>query len=415
MSDSEQIRVSKKFWKAQNKCFYCKIIQPNGSRKDRRLDPDEESAEGIRHDLIKEINKAGRPSLDCTVDDLIQLFLAHVDANNEKATLKWYTNFLSSFKKSVGITLRVRDLKLSHVQTWLSKSYPQKTNQNTRHDAIAAVKRLFNWAVRDMEYFDRNPLVALKKPQRTHRDVCPTRQQWEVVFSKYAADDPFRVFLEVLVDTGCRPQELRDAEARQIDFDTGLIHFADGEILGKQFGRDVIVPERAATILNRLTLAHPEGPVFRNEDGNPWTKDALNCRFQRLRKMKLPFRVNCYAARHAKATDLLENGASAGAVASILGHRDPTVVLKFYGKHIDQRTDHLRGLVEATSHLPKLEPAKSKKKSGKKGKPEPQQEDKNPRGLKVIGKVPPSKPEPRSTRRKRDTGQSNLAAGRPTA
>ena len=89
------------------------------------------------------------------------------------------------------------------------------------------------------------------------------------------------------MDTGCRPQELRYAEARQIDFDTGLIHFADGEIRGKQFGRDVIVPERAAAILNRR-LAHPEGPVFRNEDGNPWTKDALNCRFQRLRKMKLP-------------------------------------------------------------------------------------------------------------------------------
>ena len=194
-----------------------------------------------------------------------------------------------------------------------------------------------------------------------------------------------------------------------------MIHFADGEIRGKQFGRDVIVPERAAAVLKRLVLAHPEGPVFRNADDNPWTKDALNCRFQRLRKMKLPFRVNCYAARHAKATDLLENGASAGAVASILGHRDPTVVLKFYGKHIDQRTDHLRGLVEATSQPLKPEPKNGKKKGGKKGKPEPQQADENPRGLKVIGKVPPSKPEPKSKRRKRDAGQSNLAAGRPTA
>ena len=163
MSDSEQVRVSKKFWKTQNKCFYCKIIQPNGSRKDRRLDPDEDTAEGIRQDLIKEIKKAGRPSLDCTVDHLIQLFLAHVEANNAEGHAEVVHELPLVFKKSVGTTLRVRDLKLSHVQTWLSKSYPQKTNQNTRHDAIAAVKRLFNWAVRDMEYFDRNPLVGAQE------------------------------------------------------------------------------------------------------------------------------------------------------------------------------------------------------------------------------------------------------------
>ena len=55
----------------------------------------------------------------------------------------------------------------------------------------------------------------------------------------------------------------------------------------------------------------------------------------------------CCAGRHTKATDLLENGASTGAVASLLGHRDPTVVLKFYGRHIEKRREHLRGLIEA--------------------------------------------------------------------
>ena len=91
-------------------------------------------------------------------------------------------------------------------------------------------------------------------------------------------------------------------------------------------------------------------------------------------------------------------------MASILGHRDPTVVLKFYGKHIDQRADHLRGLVEATSQSPKPESQKGKKQGGKKGKPKPQQENDEPRGLKVMGKALPPKPEPKSKKRKRDAG-----------
>ncbi len=374
MSD-QRTTVSKKFWKATHSAWYVKIISPNGSRKDRRLKiPEgltkpkemEDAAERARQKIIDEIERAGKPGLDCSVDRLIQLFLSYAEQNNEPATYKWYLNFLKSFGESLGKTLRVGELKLSHVNDWLAQHYPQKGNQNTRHNAIACVKRLFNWATKEMEYFDRNPVAALHKPQRTHRDVCPTTAQWQQVFDCYTdPQDPFRLFLETLVATGCRPQELRCVEARQIDFPAGLIRFSDGEIPGKKYGRDVILTDRAAAILKPLALARPEGPVFRNADGRPWTKDALNNRFQRLKGKKFPFRVNCYAGRHAKATDLLENGASTGAVASILGHRDPTVVLKFYGKHIDQRADHLRGLMEKADQTFTPPPAKAKKGKGR--------------------------------------------------
>lgn len=58
-----------------------------------------------------------------------------------------------------------------------------------------------------------------------------------------------------------------------------------------------------------------------------------------------------YARRHTKATDLLENGASTGTVVSLLGHHDPSVVLKFYGRHIEKRREHQRGLVERLHNL----------------------------------------------------------------
>jgi hypothetical protein len=68
----------------------------------------------------------------------------------------------------------------------------------------------------------------------------------------------------------------------------------------------------------------------------PWGKNSLNSRFQWL-KLKLPFPAHCSAARHSMATDLLEAGTSTGTVAALLGHKDPTMVPKVYGKHIERR------------------------------------------------------------------------------
>ena len=345
-------KVGQKYWKAPHKCWYCRFVLPSGRPQDKRLKRDPQEAEEHRWTLIKEIKEFGRPDLDYTVDGLIQLFLTHVEKNNPKATYKWYKNFLSSFGKSIGPTLKVRELQLHHVQNWLTKHYPVKGNSNTRHNAIACIKRVFNWAIKDMGYFDRNPLAGLKKPQRTRRDGCPSKEQWAKVLAHYGPDNVIYDFLDVMLSTGCRPQEVRVIEARQIDYDARLIRFADGDIPGKKYGRDVEVPERLLMVLKKHALAHPQGPIFRNEDGNRWKHAALNCRLQRVKKKFPDFRFTWYSGRHTKATDLLENGASTGAVASLLGHRDPTVVLKFYGRHIEQRREHLRGLIAADDRRP---------------------------------------------------------------
>ena len=305
-------------------------------------------------------------------------------AEQRPATYRWYLHFLESFGSHVGKTLLVADLHLSHVNGWLAKHYPAKGNTNTRHNAIACLKRLFNWATKEMEYFDRNPLAALKKPPRTHRDTCPTREQWDRVMTEYKPADPFYDFLTVIRATGCRPQEMRVMAAPH-----GL-RCRGHSLRGWRDPGQEVRPRRDPPPSRRRRVeaagaCDPEGPLFRNENGKPWRRDAVSCRFQRLQR-KVKFRINCYSARHSKATDMLENGGSAGAVASLLGHRDPTVVLKFYGKHIEQRSEHLRGLMNGTG-------------------PSRHEADENPHGLKVIGEPQPEpKPEPKPKPGKKDAG-----------
>jgi integrase len=114
---------------------------------------------------------------------------------------------------------------------------------------------------------------------------------------------------------------------------------------GKEGAREILLPPEAVNILKKCATLHPKGPILRNSKGRPWTKDAISCRFRRIKK-KVSFPVHSYLARHTVATTLLEKGASAGAVAAILGHKDATMVLKVYGKHIDKCEQHLRDCLD---------------------------------------------------------------------
>jgi integrase len=333
-------KIGKVYWKASHQCYYVNLDH-QGHKENRRLDPNRERSDELWAAIVTDARKDELPTTDYVVRDLCNLFLEHSHSNNSPKTYKCYRTFLKSFCSTIPATLRVRELKLHHVQNWLKRKYPATGNANTRYNAISALKRVFNWAVQDMDYLDRSPLAKLKKPSPVPRAACPSRAQWEEVLSHFKQNDPFCDFLAILLSTGCRPQEARIMEARHVDFIQCEARFKDGEIPGKKGEREILLSDEAVAILRRCALKRPSGPLLRNEDGNPWTTSALNCRFARLRN-KLSFPAHCYLARHSVATEMLETGASAGAVAAVLGHRDPTMVLKVYGKHINNRKEHLR-------------------------------------------------------------------------
>jgi integrase len=340
--------IGEKYWKKSHGCYFLEIRHLDQRRETRRLDPDADKAEAIRAEIITKLRKAGTVSADYGVRDLCFLFLDHAKANNSLKTYKCYRSFIASFCSTIPAALRVRELKLHHVQNWLKRFYPATGNTNTRHNAVATLKRVFNWAVNDMEYLDHSPLVRMKKPPKVPRGTCLSKAQWAEVLARYLPDDPFYDFLYILIHTGCRPQEARILEARHIDWQTGVAQFKDGEVPGKKGDRQLRLTRDAAAVLQRWALKYPKGPVLRNTDGRPWTPTAISSRFQRLKSgpRKLPFKVHAYVARHSAAVELLEAGASAGAVAAILGHKDATMVLRVYGKHIEQREQHLREHLE---------------------------------------------------------------------
>jgi site-specific recombinase XerD len=86
-------------------------------------------------------------------------------------------------------------------------------------------------------------------------------------------------------------------------------------------------------------LKWPEGRMFRNTKGRPWTKDAVNCRFERL-KEKLGTRYCLYLFRHSFATRMLESGLDGLTVALLLGHANPAMLSTTY-QHLSHNPGHL--------------------------------------------------------------------------
>ena len=297
------------------------------------------------------IGRNEAPGAEMVVLNLLNLYLDWSEKNHSPRSHQRIRALVLSFGKSLPAGLRVNKLLPLHLTTWMDQRCPKHptddskpVSENTRHDYACDVTGVFNWA-RKQRIIPASPFQDCKKPAKTPRALVLLPDQWQEVLAHLANDDPFRDFLQVLRNTGCRPQEARIMEARHINFKDRIVRFRDGEVPGKKGDREILLNAEALAILQRCALRCPEGPVLRNTRGRPWKKDSLNCRFQRL-KSKLPFRANCYAARHSLATDMLEAGASAGAVAAVLGHKDPTMVLRVYGKHIDTRREHLRACVD---------------------------------------------------------------------
>lgn len=187
-----------------------------------------------------------------------------------------------------------------------------------------------------------------------------------------------------------RPHELFTAEARFFEPDNGRLVFPVKLSKGKKVQRVVYLSEQAMEIVRRNGFTHPNGPMLRNTEGDPWNGAAVNCLFQRVRRelgrrrlkaqgLMLPklkrltaaqrkdkatrqeherqilerrrqinrlawehgTKYSRYAFRHAFGTEALENGLDAVTVSVLMGHRDTTMISRVYS-HLTQRQDHLR-------------------------------------------------------------------------
>jgi len=211
---------------------------------------------------------------------------------------------------------------------------------------VKAVKIAFAWLVKH-ELISKSPVSRVEAPAATPSEGCLDPDQWTAAAAA-AKGTAIEDVLLVLRETGCRPPEIRSVEARFVQTSRWIFPLSLSK--GKKVRRVVRMTEAAQQIVDRLMQTYSEGPIFRNSDGNPWTKNSLALAFQRLSK-KVGFRITAYAIRHTFATTALTNGLDCVTVGLLMGHRDGSMVSKVY-QHLAQREDHLRAaLAKAVSQI----------------------------------------------------------------
>jgi integrase/recombinase XerC len=219
-----------------------------------------------------------------------------------------------------------------------------------RHDVAGAIKTAFRWAARQ-RVIGTDPLAQLDKPSRkTRRDLTLTAETWKAAMAEIRSSE-FADLMAFIHATGCRPSEACRLEARHLDLDRGIA-VLDGKTTARTGRQRVIpLPGRIVEGLRVRAAQRPTGALWRTEDGNPWSKDSINCQIRRLRaRLKATGvagaeKIVAYELRHLFATDALEAGVQIATAAEILGHSDTRMVSRNYG-HLADRHEHLRAAVE---------------------------------------------------------------------
>jgi integrase len=272
------------------------------------------------------------PALSRLVVVLMDEYLDWCEKNRAAGTYEWYKMRLQHFCKAVAPTLTVDQLKPYHVQKWVDE-HPA----GSRRNLIRAIKRVMNWA-EQLGRIERSPLVHMRKPPEGKRELVITTEQYQKMLDN-TRDQEFRDLLTVAWETGCRPQELLKVEARHLDLTGGRWLFPASESKGKKIPRVVYLTPKALEICRRLAEKYPQGHLLRRKTGKLWSRLAIDGRF-RYMQSEFGVKICLYTLRHTWINRMLLGGVDAFTVATLAGHRDPSMLAKHYA-HLSQAPGYL--------------------------------------------------------------------------
>jgi integrase len=300
------------------------------------LGADRDAAFAKYHELMRQ--RQPREARSCPRATIVVVltdeFLDWCQKNRAPRSYDWYKERIQSFINSIPAQLTVAELRPYHVQRWIDAT---TWSDGMKRGAVTAVQRALNWAV-EMGHIDRSPLAHFKKPPAGKREIIITPAEYNDLLTRF--DQRFQELLKLAWETGARPQELLALEARHLDREERRLLFPRTEAKGKKQIRVVYLNDVAFALVGRLAAEYPDGKLLRNGDGRPWHRNAVSCRFQRIKK-KIGHKLCLYNFRHSFCHRALKNGVDPITIANLMGHVDTAMIARVYS-NLSQDPVYLR-------------------------------------------------------------------------
>lgn len=339
--------MKKPWFRKQTKCWMIELVKG----KPVNLGKDKAAAFEQYHKIMAEGQVSTQDTI--TVHEVIVLFLEWVEENRKPTTFVFYRGYLMRLLDHVSPKMKVKDFKPLHMTEWIKTHFklskPRQRKDGTmqkrkpvgdchRHNAVRSIKECFSWAKAE-GHIAVSSIADVTNYPTTRRETYVTAAEFDTLVAAITDND----FLEAVMLmrlTGCRPQEVRQAEKRHFDVAGSCLDFPKGEIKGSKENRVVLLDGQALLTVRRRVARYTSGHLFRNAEGLPWTKDAFVQRFADL-SVKVGVKITAYTIRHAWATDALARGVPIQFVAKIMGHKGTRMLMEVYN-HLEKRTDELR-------------------------------------------------------------------------
>jgi integrase len=244
--------------------------------------------------------------------------------------------------------LEVSKLIRLHLDEWVAAHENWNGGKRTH---IQAVKRAFNYAV-EAGMIPANPLRGYKVSQSNARKTYIAPEQEQAMYANCKA--ALGTAIRVCIRTGARPgSEFAKLTARHVTDHGDRMEWRFGPEESKTHKLRIIriTDPAIMEIVRRQVERFPEGPVFRNTRGGPWTYRGLKEAFTRLRKrlqakgIEIDPGVSMYSCRHTYAKRTLQgfwtgSPTNIETLCKLMGNsRD--VCWKHYADWCDQYTEPL--------------------------------------------------------------------------
>ena len=249
--------MPKIWYRSSKKAYYLQIDRRTQKRHGRTL---KEAEAAYRQWLIDRGEALPAPEQKkLTIAEVAQEFLDHSNRNNDPRTYEFYCYFVCPFVERFGAATAATYSPLAFTK-WLDEHEGWK---GSRRSAIVAVKRMFNWAVKEAKLLRESPLRDVRRPPKKRRNRIMTEAEREYVM-KTIRDEQFREYVFALLDTGARPGEVMAVTANHVSRDGTRWTFEEHKADGHGEARVVYLSPAMQELTGKLITLYPDGPLFRS-------------------------------------------------------------------------------------------------------------------------------------------------------